>query len=234
MKTLVIPDVHLKIAKLKAILDKHKDQDETIFLGDWFDSFPSKQASLPDTIEWLNENVTNPAYRFLFGNHDLQYAYPDIDGLKCSGWTWSNDMQIRTGLTPVVFDSFSFIEVAHGWAISHAGIHPSMMPPHNEPTEDLVHRIEYRAFAALGRGGVYPAIGAGRGRGGNQAVGGVTWLDWDREFEAIPGVNQIVGHSHGKEPRAIRTKDSENWCIDTGLKHIAVIEDGIVTIEMVQ
>ena len=233
MKTLVVPDVHLKISRVKKIIDAHEDADETVFLGDWFDSFPSKQSDLPVTVGFLNNNHTNPQYRLLFGNHDLQYAYPRVQGLKCSGWTGPNDEYIQTNLDYKVWTSFEFAVHTQGWVISHAGIHSYLLPPYDEPIDDLIHRIEYKAYSALDRGEVCLEIRPGMSRGGSQFVGGLTWLDWDAEFEAVPEVNQIVGHSYGKKPRMIRTKDSTNWCIDTGLNHIGIIEDGILTVEPV-
>ena len=36
---------------------------------------------------------------------------------------------------------------------------------------------------------------AGRGRGGSQQVGGITWCDFTREFFPVRGINQIMGHT---------------------------------------
>ena len=74
---------------------------------------------------------------------------------------------------------------------------------------------------------LHPLLRAGWVRGGDQAKGGCTWLDWDEEFEDIPGVPQIVGHTIGKEPRW----KGASLCLDTQLRHYAVIEDGKVTVK---
>ena len=85
-----------------------------------------------------------------------------------------------------------------------------------------------------------PLLQCGRGRGGNSRVGGVVWLDWDREFKAIEGLNQIVGHTPGDGVRTVMLRDdtglivSANYNIDTHLNHvILVMEDGTFQIERV-
>lgn len=54
-------------------------------------------------------------------------------------------------------------------------------------------------------------------RGGDHCVGGVTWLDWRREFVASPDIGrQIVGHTtmFSGRPDVINLGGlSESWCI---------------------
>jgi hypothetical protein len=79
-------------------------------------------------------------------------------------------------------------------------------------------------------------------------VGGVTWLDWSREFLPVAGWHQIVGHSPSRSVRAAFTSEastghwefrhepvaaevsdrtgyhSMNWCLDTHLKCVGIVE----------
>ena len=97
---------------------------------------------------------------------------------------------------------------------------------------------------------------AGRARMGPAPVGGITWADFNWEFQPTPGVNQMVGHTPGEQVKCkwLRHEDTKprkgDWptyqkmleinpetsvhslsvCIDTQGKHYAVIEDGVVTI----
>ncbi len=112
-----------------------------------------------------------------------------------------------------------------GWLISHAGVHPSFMKGIMKAASD--------ALAGLKEGRMSDLVGAGAARGGYQAWGGVTWLDWNREFEPIPKVNQICGHTEQRAPyigMQRQTEDSDNWNLDTNLNHVATLEKGVITV----
>jgi hypothetical protein len=72
----------------------------------------------------------------------------------------------------------------------------------------------------------------GMARGGFTPVGGLLWCDWSREFQPVPGLNQVMGHTPARTFRTIRGMTSENWCIDvsnmTGITHILAIDDSSV------
>ena len=96
-----------------------------------------------------------------------------------------------------------------------------------------------------------PLLACGAGRGGRELVGGITWLDWWCEFTPVPGLNQIVGHTPGvmakaqllrkgddqpalvnaTSPRVHRyqsgnksTFASVNWCLDSRLNQVALVQ----------
>jgi len=85
-----------------------------------------------------------------------------------------------------------------------------------------------------------PFVGAGRARGGRQEFGGVTWLDWTREFEPVSGVNQICGHTPQKNATAedgsmFRIGErSVNWNLDTDLNHVATLDGDDLTVHDVR
>lgn len=80
MRTLVIPDVHQRIGRIDKALNK-EGYDETIFLGDWFDTFakPPYVATISETASYLKDLILKHPRRnsfiFLLGNHDLSYIY---------------------------------------------------------------------------------------------------------------------------------------------------------------
>ena len=111
----------------------------------------------------------------------------------------------------------------------------------------LLHACEIALDRALsGKFDELFAPSAARGFGGY--LGGVTWLDWSREFTAIAGWHQIVGHTPSRNVRAVfATADldgrwdlnqqpvpaeicdrgkylSMNWCVDTALRSVAIVE----------
>ena len=69
---------------------------------------------------------------------------------------------------------------------------------------------------------VWPILQAGWARGGNQPEGGITWNDW-RDHQPIPLVSQIFGHTKGNEVRRKWHGLNVDMCIDTGLKHVVVL-----------
>jgi hypothetical protein len=70
---------------------------------------------------------------------------------------------------------------------------------------------------------------AGFARGGFYKIGGIIWLDWRREFEPVPGLNQIVGHTEMEFPEQKINYNSKNYCLDTRSNHIGILENGEFT-----
>ena len=248
----IIPDVHEQIKKLKRILKHYKALGATwfLFLGDFMDSFNGFTEETHLTIEWLREHIQDEDKEFIFGNHDMHYAFP-IDGVMCSGFDVNKLKTIRArlndndhwkkfkllkwvGKVPAETDGNLIVPKPTLWLCSHAGVHPNFLHPVKgfdqqylvELADDALWKLRYCQT-------VTPMIAAGRGRGGPAPFGGFDWLDWDREFVAIPGLNQIVGHSAGKKVRHINIPDSSyNYCVDTHLKHVVLVEeDGTIKIE---
>ena len=247
---LIIPDPHEQIRKLKGILALPQYKDLwVVFLGDFMDTFDGFTSQTHETIQWLRNNLSNPKYTFLWGNHDVQYAFP-IDGVMCSGFDPKKLNLVRSQLNYEEhwkkFKLLTWIGVpadeenvgntkSKEWLVSHAGLHASLMNPflgfEKRSLLDLEDEALYKLCYCQT---IMPFIAAGRGRGGSARVGGVDWLDWDREFMPINGLNQIVGHSNGAEVRMLTAPDSINYCVDTHLRHVVeVYDDGSIKIVQV-
>lgn len=63
----------------------------------------------------------------------------------------------------------------------------------------------------------------------NASGGGITWLDWDDEFDPVPELNQIVGHTQLRYTGEKITRNSKNYCLDTKNKHVGILENRIFT-----
>lgn len=220
-RTLVIPDVHEDIDQVEKILNHagwYGGQiDHRVFLGDFFDTYGPKPDGVQRTAKFLEENIKCPNSTFIFGNHDLPYAYPLIRGLRCSGFD-SFKLTIVAKAMELARQHFKLTTEVQGWRLSHAGF--------NDVTN--VKLVDHEAMGALGElaGGRMPwLLRVGYSRGGDSPNGGVTWLDWDDEFVPVDGLKQIVGHTRHKEPQW----KGDNLALDTGLHHYALIEDGKVT-----
>lgn len=222
MQTIVIPDVHENFDAVQRILEAQPDFDKAVFLGDWFDRFPHQPGDMLGTARWLAANQGNPNFIFLYGNHDMPYCYPQR-GLMCSG----HQPYVKATLLEAGVDMrkwFRFFAMVDGYLLSHAGITPEFVHrvlDHEALERAVLHQLKTESHD------LPSLVRAGYARGGDQPKGGCTWLDWNDEFEDILGVPQIVGHTKAKEPRW----KGASLCLDTMLKHYAVIEDGKVTVK---
>jgi hypothetical protein len=219
VKTLIVPDVHEYIGKLDALLKHAGAVDETVLLGDWFDSFERTETTTLATLGWLLQNHDRPEYILLWGNHDLPYAYQDIRGLQCSGHNWASRLLLAK--YPEIWKRFTFAYTTQRHLLSHAGIHPTFISNIPETCRQCREH--------LAKGLMHPFVGAGRERGGYFGIGGCTWLDWSREFKPTDGIPQVVGHTRATEPRW----HGNSMCIDTDLAYYALITDGDLSIHKV-
>jgi hypothetical protein len=132
--------------------------------------------------------------------------------------------------------------------LSHAGVSKEhFAKPFSESvsSESVLERCE-QAFKNMSLLFQDPILCAGPARGGRETVGGITWLDWRREFLPIDSISQIVGHSPVSRPEIIdelharvipdeslpsldryilRPGKSYNINLDTHLEHYITIEN---------
>ena len=79
VKTLIIPDIHMKTEKIldhaRLVLEKDKDINQVIFLGDYFDDWGlnNSYSDYMKTIHDLFEFSLEYPCHFLIGNHDVPY-----------------------------------------------------------------------------------------------------------------------------------------------------------------
>ena len=255
MKTVVIPDIH-NFTGLADFALKNEPADEYVFLGDIFDSYHDNPQVAAKTALWLKNILGRPDCFVVFGNHDVPYRWPRNIYTSCPGFTLDKCESINSVLSQSLWDKFRWFYKTQGWFISHAGLHEKIFfhPIHgfsepylNEVIIDGEQRLHAGHEAEHCRSGF---------RTGAMRVGGLTWADWG-EFEPIPGVNQIVGHTpswrvrlkyarkHHKGHKTVAKELkfgelyteglpkeekllSVNFCVDTPGAY-TVIEDGQVT-----
>lgn len=239
-RVLCIPDVHQDTAWAKAVIAHESACDRVVLLGDYFDSFkhPPQVAGARETAEWVQSLIRDPSRRYHLcqGNHDVGYSeswaynsrYTHKPALinQCSGYTRSKSMEVNKVLSWEDWQSMHLFYLVNGWLVSHAGLHPSFWRPNLDVTDNLT-RLDDDAQEATAHYGDHNLLRAGFGRGGMQTYGGITWLDWDTEFEdneVLPP--QLVGHSQAGCVRRI----GRSYCIDTNQSSYALVSrDGAVT-----
>ena len=252
MATLIIPDVHERLDRLERALVFARTMRDAVsrivFLGDWFDAFgPVDLRKVGQICGWLNANINGvdgtpfvemdatdgdhtitrviPA-DFLLGNHDCHYFFHH-NGFMCSGYDHRKKDVIQANLAQTTMDQFKVFTKVGPYLCSHAGLHLATLG-FDKP------EVEAGALRTARAGGWDPFWGAGRARGGNQQIGGPTWLDWGAEFEHIDDLPQIVGHTNGQHVRSKGNSGQlQSWCLDTALRNCAIVDEETGAIEIV-
>ncbi|MDQ8204078.1 metallophosphoesterase [Pelagicoccus sp. SDUM812003] len=236
--SLVIPDIHQNILWTESILQAEADSvDRIIFLGDYFDPKLPCAATAEETaiyISSLKDRFQENRFTFLVGNHDLPYLY-DIqqhalgkpvwkNPYSCNAYDPDNTRGISQALSKRFLESLEPLTLAHGWLISHAGVHEYHLESYEgSPEESFArYRDELRSkLKSLPSDRDVALAGVGPARGGIDAFGGVTWLDWHGEFEDTLPWPQIVGHTILEKP----DRNERSWNLDTRAGHYGILSD---------
>lgn len=223
---LIIPDVHEEVAKVRRILKQFPNVLGRIWLGDFFDFFRSTEESTEETCELLNE-ILEGDDALCIGNHCNHYMF-DNRNMRCSGFDHSRRIQIHSKVNVRRWrERAQLFHVRDDYYFSHAGFHPSLIPQGLEKEERLSWLMK-RCQESVDRAsaGEFPTFfRAGYSRGGDHPVGGPNWMDWS-DFQEIPTMPQIVGHSKASKVR----QKGDSYCIDTALRHVALLDNNVVTI----
>lgn len=195
--TLIIPDIHLKCELADRIIYS-VGADEIIFLGDYFDNYGDDPTSVGNTCDWLCKSVTFPNRIHLFGNHDMHYAFAS-KYFQCSGYEQWKYFYINDRVPRNVWDKLKYYHVLDDtWLLSHAGIHNKYIQNMKFKTQkEFLQKISNMLDSEIVQGHRNNSwiFHSGFGRGGNQYAGGITWCDYELEFEPTVGLNQILGHT---------------------------------------
>ena len=232
MRTIIISDLHNRVDWIEPFLSSI-EYDKVVFLGDYLDDYNDTIAIIENTARWLKQSIEHKNRIHLFGTHDIWYRFPDNPFLQPAGSTAIKSYAINEILTLKDWDKLKLYHHEQSFLMTHAGLHPSLLGESKNMLATIDNKTE-RALKDADKGKSHPWLDCGYARGGYSKIGGLTWLDWQEEFEPVHDLNQIVGHTCDKEPRKWIEKDSENYCIDTENKHYIVIENGKVTIEKIK
>jgi hypothetical protein len=224
--SLILPDPHEEIDLLERILYNNK-ADHYVILGDFFDSWTIEPERWQRMARFVEQNSRDPQFSFLWGNHDAHYRWSEVPGIHSSGFMERRLHEIREIVTPAAWDAFRFFKFIDGWLISHAGFHRGLLHPTLGAYPEFLAQQEQQCLEHLNNKILHPWVIPGYVVGGRHGdVGGVIWNRWEKEFEPIAGVNQIVGHTRGPVYREKNIEGSRNYCIDTDLKYGIYITDG--------
>lgn len=232
VKTLVIPDLHHRTGWVDAVVTDERP-DRIVFLGDGPDArgkLGRSHSAVDRMVAFMKHWLPRPEVVWLIGNHEAHYIF-NHEGIRGSGWKHWRWKRYNEALGRHWWRRMQFAHWEQGWLLSHAGFRQGLAHPILGLDPEWLAREDRQQFeAALLAPTPWTAIGDARSYHKTGAQGGVTWLDWDEEFEPIAGINQIVGHTAADEPRWKDTEDSRNLCLDTHCRHYALIVDGVVEV----
>lgn len=223
MRSLIIADVHNRIEKVNAIVAR-ENPDEVILLGDLWDSWDSDSLEHNEaTTRWAKARLRAPGWHVILGNHDAQYRWPKNNWLRTNCYTQEKCNLINSILTKEDWREFSWAVNRGNWWMSHAGLCPQYFFPMQGFSEKNTYEILARAEADC-NAGIWNGV-SDTARGDLRcSPSGPLWLRWSC-FEAIPDINQIVGHTNQNEPAEILGENSRNLNIDTQNQFYVVLEN---------
>lgn len=176
MKTLIIGDLHGKWRIVEtALATKHN----IIFIGDYLDSFTINISDQIKTLDMVLDAAIKEPERVqaLRGNHEISYEKGGDD--RCSGWNPITNDHVTERIEKFkILKDFIWLDKI---LVSHAGVSQDLLKDHKK---SLTEYLENKNFMQIGYS-----------RGGSHMRGGIYWCDWFAEFQPIPGLIQVVGHT---------------------------------------
>lgn len=232
MKYLIVPDVHEKYGRAQRILDEYgPNVDKILFLGDYFDSFeyPRNGVVFQEHLAWMKTLFDDPKIIGLLGNHDTHYFATSMETAnqyRCSEYNHGKHNQIQIDLGLDFWKKLEFLhfieseDKSEKILFTHGGLHQNFLTPSFKFDQKHFSKLNSNIKEKFALGTVDNFLNAGRSRGGSQNFGGITWLDFNREFAPIDELTQIVGHTADITIR----KKGNNWCLDTHLEHVMILD----------
>lgn len=172
------------------------------FWAIFFDDFGDSPQAFNEMIDWLEVAAEKENYIFIFGNHDMHYAFPD-NKWRCSGYEQWKHFIVRDRLSTNWFQQhFKFYHVLDKtWLLSHGGLHASHIPQKisslHESRDIFFDKLTAYLDEEIIKGYRNQSwiFRAGLCRGGFQDYGGITWCDHTMEMTPTIGLHQIYGHT---------------------------------------
>lgn len=225
--TLVVPDVHLRVGRVSKILESWGNRGRVVFLGDFFDDFGDTPSKNTEMAMFLKEEILSRSdCVVLMGNHDLHYHPRCPRELRCSGFSEEKMKAINKVLDLEDFAKMRWALSSDGFLFTHAGLHPRLLPPFADvDASKIADWINKSCDNSLSTGDyTEPLLRAGYMRYGPQPVGGVIWMDF-REYEHIPGLQQVFGHTPLRIHSVIKAGGEVSLCLDTNLECVGVVHE---------
>lgn len=222
---LFIGDLHGNVHFLESLLAGFPHHTK-IFLGDFLDSRQFTRDDEIKTLEIVLDLIEQGEARSCFGNHEWSYLEP---AMRCSGYEQAFDIRLKPYKDRMrrLLETFFWLP-EQKILVTHAGITHKLWQECKFSVERLPRILTDWSMLPVTE---TPAGWIGVPRGGSDLVGGTYWCDWYGEFEPVPGIIQILGHTSSlaiheqlvKETQGIRRRGS-NYNIDCLTRTWEVLE----------
>ena len=199
MKYTFIGDIHGKVEQVERALAM---EGKKIFVGDFQDSFTRSPEDHAKCLDLVLAAVDTGEVEAIYGNHELSYI---MEHHKCSGWDTKRWHVMVDRAEQIKAKFKTHILISPDILVTHAGLTNQLWEKHNLSRDTMTHTLD-----AWWPNPKSPMHQIGRYRGGWDEYGGLFWCDWNAEFEPVPGLTQIFGHTAGKGIRQVE----QNFCID--------------------
>lgn len=212
-KYLIIPDIHGRTFWRKPLEALAERVESIIFLGDYFDPYPSEGIGEDDAIEnwkemtiFIDDNGLSERTTMLIGNHDVYYLN-NIFGIY--GGSTRKSMEHKTEIASLLRERnlvLAFDGKTEGKKVlfTHAGVNHNWFLRHEKQigslTADNINTLtdNDEGWVALSE--------VGSIRGGFHPTGSPLWLDVREQYNtpwpdgSCPYDFQVFGHTKGREP----------------------------------
>ena len=199
-KYVFVGDIHGKVEQVERALAM---DGKKIFVGDFMDSFDRPASDHAKCVTLVLDAIEADHAEAIYGNHELSYLKPAQH--MCSGYNLANRNTIYTYKSRIERLFKSHLLLAPEFLVTHAGLTHQIWHENNLTVENLDAWLS-NAWQDLRS----PVHAIGLYRGGYSSVGGTFWCDWNAEFDPVPGLKQVFGHTAGKGIR----QNEQSFCID--------------------
>ncbi len=188
---LIIGDLHGNLPFLQS-LQRQYPLHLKLFVGDILDSRLFSREEELRCLEIVLEMLEHGEARACLGNHEWSYLEP---GMKCSGYDSDFDRRVTPFKERIRkhFETFFWLP-KYKILVTHAGLAWSIWKEHGLTVSSLTAKLtEWSRLPVTSS----PVGRIGLARGGVDPIGGTYWCDWYREFQPVPGIVQVFGHTSG-------------------------------------
>ena len=215
IKILVIGDIHAKTV-WESIVDKEKDYDKVIFLGDYFDDFAmtNSEGQRTNFMKLMTLKKTDPVRTvILIGNHDFHYNKNVNESY--SGYRLSTRYQVEDLIEQC--DKEELWQVCHQHEdilFTHAGISKFWcntydIDYHKENVAEQINLLYQTRLSPFW----FQRQGFTRSMYGDDINQSPLWIRPDSLIkDHIPGFKQVVGHTHTSH---VENRSDFLWLCDT-------------------
>lgn len=237
---IIVGDLHGRIKTLEKIISL---RHQMLFLGDFLDSFTESSENQIEVVKTVLDLQEKGKAEFLLGNHELSYINSRV--WRCSGWNDRTSRMMMQYKDELWERGLSYVILGANIIVTHAGI---TLPLWNMLTEsrvenNLQEKIDMVCRRIDGaRSEPYSWLYQAGTRGNGMHTPGPFWCDWKDEFEPVPEIVQVVGHTAVLGPakhfqqefiEGLRRSPNGDWCIDCldlqTASSVLLYEDGKLT-----